>query len=89
MSEPTPLSPVTVTASNPPSVPPPAPARRGPVGTVFSAFSAVVGHAVNATGDTVNWVIDLPGKAISAGERLIGTDPPSPAPSRPFSNADS
>jgi hypothetical protein len=81
-SEPTPLSPVTVNARNPVPV---VPERRGPVHAVFSAFSVVVGQAVNVTGETVNWVIDLPGKAISAGERLIGTNPPPP---RPFSNAD-
>ena len=81
-SEPTPLSPVTVNARNPSPV---VPERRGPVHAVFSAFSVVVGQAVNVTGETVNWVIDLPGKAITAGERLIGTNPPLP---RPFSNAD-
>jgi hypothetical protein len=32
----------------------------------------------------VNWVIDLPGKAIEAGGRVIGIDP-APPPNRPFS----
>jgi hypothetical protein len=60
--------------------------HRGPVGAVFSTLSSIVGHAANATGDTVNWVIDLPGKAISAGGRVIGVNPPPPPPqSRPFS----
>jgi hypothetical protein len=33
----------------------------------------------------VNWVIDLPGKAIEAGGRVIGVTPPPQPPSRPFS----
>ncbi|HEY1545160.1 MAG TPA: hypothetical protein VGG01_22405 [Xanthobacteraceae bacterium] len=49
-------------------------------GGVFSTFSSFVGHAANATGHTVNWVIDLPGKAISAGGRAIGVNSPPPAP---------
>ena len=56
-----------------------APPRRG----VFSAISSIVGSAASATGNTVNWVIDLPGKAIDAGGRVIGINPP--PPSRPFS----
>jgi hypothetical protein len=60
------------------------PDHQGPVGVVFSTFSNFVGHAANATGHTVNWVIDLPGKAISAGGRVIGVSPP-PPPTRPFS----
>jgi hypothetical protein len=75
--------PAMASASNP--VPPALEQRRGPVHAVFSAFSMVVGQAVNVTGETVNWVIDLPGRAISAGERLIGPNPP---PARPPSNAD-
>jgi hypothetical protein len=41
----------------------------------------MAGSAANATGNTVNWVIDLPGKAINAsgkaiaaGGKLIGID---------------
>jgi hypothetical protein len=68
-----PLPPVTVNA------PPPAdgtePPRRGFVGNVFSSFSFIAGSAANVTGNTVNWVIDLPGKAISAGGRLLGGKP--------------
>src|SRR6266852_1213902 len=82
-TEPTQLSPVTVTAANPAGPPPVEPQRRGPVRAEFSAFSTVVGQAVTVTGETVNWVIDLPGKAISAGERLISPPPP---PNRNFSN---
>ena len=55
------------------------PPRRG----VFSTFSSIVGSAASATGNTVNWVIDLPGKAIDAGGRVIGINPP--PPNRPFS----
>jgi hypothetical protein len=47
---------------------------------VFSTLSSVIGHAANATGKTVNWVIDLPGKAISAGDRVINGPSPSPSP---------
>jgi hypothetical protein len=39
---------------------------------VLSGLSSVAGSAANATGNTVNWVIDLPGKAIHAGGKLIG-----------------
>jgi hypothetical protein len=90
------LAPLEVTASVPPpqlpqQLPPSAPPAppRGPVGVVFSTLSGFVGSAANATGHTVNWVIDLPGKAIAAGGRVIGADnPPAdspPPPSRPFS----
>jgi hypothetical protein len=77
------------TAANTPPAAPAEPAHRGPVGAVFSTFSSFVGHATNATGHTVNWVIDLPGKAISAGGRVIGVTPEPaespPPPARPFS----
>jgi hypothetical protein len=77
---------VIVPATAPPPMPPalPEPQHRGPVGIVLSTVSNFVGHAANATGHTVNWVIDLPGKAISAGGRVIGITPP-PPPARPFS----
>jgi hypothetical protein len=73
--------------STTPAAPPAEPAHHGPVGVVFSTLSGFVGHAANATGHTVNWVIDLPGKAISAGGRVIGVSPPPPPPppARPFS----
>lgn len=57
---------------------------------VFSSLSALAGTAANATGNTVNWVIDLPGKAISAGGRLLGGDSSSsnqPAASPPSAGA--
>jgi hypothetical protein len=66
---PTPLPSVEVnTSSEPP------PEHHGFAHNVFSSFSYLAGTAANATGNTVNWVIDLPGKAISAGGRLIGRD---------------
>jgi len=47
----------------------------------------MAGTAANATGNTVNWVIELPGKAISAGGKLLGGDsagnPPPAAPPPP------
>jgi hypothetical protein len=78
-----PTGPVVANPAQPPIVPPvmaEAPPRRG----VFSAISSIVGSAASATGNTVNWVIDLPGKAIDAGGRVIGINPP-PPPNRPFS----
>jgi len=87
-----PTAPPAVVATVPPAAAtpaaaPPEPDHQGPVGTVLSTFSNFVGHAANATGHTVNWVIDLPGKAISAGGQAIGVTPPppSPPPARPFS----
>ena len=62
--------------------------RRGLAANVFSTISVFAGTAVNATGNTVNWVIDLPGRAISAGGRLIGgnsstgSPPTAPPPSK-------
>lgn len=50
------------------------PEPRGFAANVFSSLSHLAGSAANATGNTVNWVIDLPGKAISAGGRLLGGD---------------
>jgi hypothetical protein len=66
------------------------PERRSFAAGVFSTISGFAGTAANATGNTVNWVIELPGKAISAGGRLLGGDsasgnpPPAaqPAPNR-------
>jgi hypothetical protein len=59
----------------------PEPEPRGFAAKVFSSLSTAAGTAANATGNTVNWVIDLPGKAISAGGRLFGGD--SPATNQP------
>lgn len=66
------LPPVTVTAPTAAAEPEPQP--RGFAANVFSSFSTFAGTAANATGNTVNWVIDLPGKAISAGGKLFGGD---------------
>ncbi|HEY4920487.1 MAG TPA: hypothetical protein VII40_10330 [Xanthobacteraceae bacterium] len=91
MDAPTVIVPSMATATEPPAASPNAPQAaptepHGPVGVVFSTVSSFVGHAANATGNTVDWVIDLPGKAISAGGRVIGVTPPPPPPSpRPFS----
>jgi len=69
------------------------PEPRSFAGNVFSSISVFAGTAANATGNTVNWVIDLPGRAISAGGRLLGsggggdpapaTPPPAAAPAPP------
>jgi hypothetical protein len=76
----TPLPPVTVNTT-PPDVAVEPPPRRSFVGNVFSSFSYIAGGAANVTGNTVNWVIDLPGKAISAGGKLLGAgSAPAPAP---------
>jgi hypothetical protein len=64
-----------------------APEARGFAGNVFSSLSSIAGTAANATGNTVNWVIDLPGKAISAGGRLFGGD--SSASTQPTGSAPS
>jgi hypothetical protein len=86
--DPTLLPPVTV---NSPSDTEPEPRPRGFAANVFSSLSVLAGTAANATGNTVNWVIDLPGKAISAGGKLFGSDStagdPSPAASPPPSTA--
>ena len=61
-------------------------------GNVFSSISTFAGTAANATGNTVNWVIDQPGRAISAGGKLLGGNssasnqpagPPPPADAAP------
>jgi hypothetical protein len=53
------------------------PEQRGLAANVLSSISGIVGTAANVTGNTVNWVIDLPGRAISAGGRLLGGGAPS------------
>jgi hypothetical protein len=75
------LPPVTVNTAPPDARSDPEP--RGFAANVFSSISVFAGTAANATGNTVNWVIDLPGRAISAGGRLLGGDPapPNPPPS--------
>ncbi|MCL2430105.1 MAG: hypothetical protein FWD12_12830 [Alphaproteobacteria bacterium] len=65
----------------------PAPAARGVAGNVLTSLSTFAGSAANATGNTVNWMINLPGRAMSAGGKLFGGDssassqPTPPAPS--------
>jgi hypothetical protein len=58
----------SVTANAPPSEPE---QPRGIAGHVFSGLSSIAGSAANATGNTVNWVINLPGKAVDAGGKAI------------------
>jgi hypothetical protein len=76
-SAPTQLPQVTVNAPANPSPNAPGgdlatqPQQRGIVGNIFSGVSTIAGGAANITGNTVNWVIDLPGKAISAGGKLL------------------
>jgi hypothetical protein len=77
---------VVVNTNPPPDAPPEPP--RGFAANVLSSISVFAGTAANATGNTVNWVIDLPGKAISAGGKLLGGDsaastPPPPAAAPP------
>ncbi len=83
---PTPLPQVTVNAPgvNAPGTVPAGdlatqPQQRGIVGNIFSGVSTIAGGAANITGNTVNWVIDLPGKAISAGGRLFTGNGATPA----------
>jgi hypothetical protein len=83
---PTPLPQVTVNAPgvNAPGTVPAGdlatqPQQRGIVGNIFSGVSTIAGGAANITGNTVNWVIDLPGKAISAGGKLFTGNGATPA----------
>jgi hypothetical protein len=91
---PTALTPVPPAAAPDPTTTPPGvvntagtdPEPRGFAANVFSSISVFAGTAANATGNTVNWVIDLPGKAVSAGGRLLGggsSGDPAPAPAPP------
>jgi len=75
-----PAGPMVASPAQPPLTPDAPPQRHG----VFSTLSGFVGTAASATGHTVNWMIDLPGKAIDAGGRVIGINP-APPPNRPFS----
>jgi len=64
------------------------PEQRGFAANVFSSLSVFAGTAANATGNGINWMIALPGKAISAGGKLISRDPatadsPPPADASP------
>ena len=59
---------------------PPA-AEPTPVGTVFSTLSNALGNAANATGDTINFMIDLPAKAL--GTRQTERSVPQSTPAVP------
>jgi len=50
---------------------------------VFSTVSDLSGKAANLTGDTANFVIELPGRLISAGGRLFERPQPAPPPDTP------
>jgi hypothetical protein len=84
MDAPLQVAPVTAGPVPPPAAPAVAADQPAPRRGVFSTISTIVGSAASATGSTMNWVIDLPGKAIEAGGRVIGVNPP-PPPNRPFS----
>jgi hypothetical protein len=45
-------------------------------GSVFSAFSVLLGNAANAAGDGINFVIDLPAKAVGHGRETRRTATP-------------
>ncbi len=77
-------APATMTAS---SGAEPAPEGRGFAANMLSSLSTLAGTAANATGNTVNWVMDLPGKAISASGKLFGSD--SSASTQPTGSAPS
>jgi hypothetical protein len=83
-TDPASQAPATINAS---SGAEPAPEPRGFAANMLSSLSSLAGTAANATGNTVNWVIDLPGKAISAGGRLFGSD--SSASTQPTGSAPS
>lgn len=55
------------------------PAPRSLAATMFSSISGFAGTAANATGNSINWVIALPGRAISAGGKLVGGQSADPA----------
>jgi hypothetical protein len=57
---------------------PPA-AESTPVGTVFSTLSNALGNAANATGDTINFMIDLPAKALGTRQTERAASPSTPA----------
>jgi hypothetical protein len=59
------------------------PAPRSFASNVFSSVSTFAGTAANATGNGINWMIALPGKAISAGGKLITGGDQAPAATAP------
>jgi hypothetical protein len=60
------------------SVDPPPEQSRSIGSMVFSTVSDLSGKAANLTGDTANFVIELPGKLIAAGGRLFERPQPQP-----------
>lgn len=72
------LAPSNVATVAPDNAPPaqPAPPKERP--TVFSAISTLIGSAANATGDGINFMIDLPGRALGGGKEHL-TRAPAPA----------
>ena len=82
LGEPIVLAPASVAAAAEDSrvMRPPA-AEPTPVGTVFSTLSNALGNAANATGDTINFMIDLPAKAL--GTRQTERSAPQSAPAVP------
>ena len=62
------LTPATVAAIDGDDVAPDKPTQPNGAGPVFSAFSMLLGRAANATGDGINFVIDLPGRALGRGQ---------------------
>jgi hypothetical protein len=74
LGEPIVLAPAAVAeaAGDPRAVRPRATEPTG-VGAVFSTLSTAIGSAANATGDTINFVIDLPARAL--GRRPDNTAP--------------
>ena len=75
------LAPTNVAAVSPatPQAPQMAPRREHP--TVFSAISTFIGNAANATGDSINFMIDLPGRALGGGKERV-TSAPAPVRER-------
>ncbi|MGZ5835299.1 MAG: hypothetical protein ACXWJ5_03745 [Xanthobacteraceae bacterium] len=75
------LTPSNVAAVGPDSAQLPQPAPPREHATVFSAISTFIGSAANATGDGINFMIDLPGRALGGAKEHI-TRAPTPAPAR-------
>jgi hypothetical protein len=68
-------------AASAPVAPPEQPRSFGSM--VFSTVSDLSGKAANLTGDTANFVIELPGRLISAGGRLFERPQPAPTDAPP------
>jgi hypothetical protein len=79
-SEPATPDPATANATVA-AVPPEQPRSFGAM--VFSTVSDLSGKAANLTGDTANFVIELPGRLISAGGKLFERPQPTPPDASP------